>query len=135
MTCDYVIIHLKVNKPSKKCCVIPRQKILVSEMVVQFLQVLYCTQLQSLTGILKMEKTMKWENADWGIFTDTLASQQLQVRTLLKEKRLDTMVNKLYSALNRALDLACPKTLTKIVDKNNPWWISCLLYTSPSPRD
>ena len=23
---------------------------------------------------------------------------------------------------NRALDLACPKTLTKIVDKNNPWW-------------
>ena len=32
------------------------------------------------------------------------------------------MVNKLYLALNRALDLACPKTKTKIVDKNNPWW-------------
>ena len=32
------------------------------------------------------------------------------------------MVSKLYSALNRALDLACPKTVTKIVDKNNPWW-------------
>ena len=32
------------------------------------------------------------------------------------------MVIKLYSVLNRALDLACPKTVTKIVDKNNPWW-------------
>ena len=32
------------------------------------------------------------------------------------------MVNKTYSAINRALDLACPKTLTKITDKNNPWW-------------
>ena len=32
------------------------------------------------------------------------------------------MVNKTYSAINRALDLACPKTPTKIIDKNNPWW-------------
>ena len=32
------------------------------------------------------------------------------------------MVSKTYSALNRALDIACPKTLTKIIDKNNPWW-------------
>ena len=69
-----------------------------------------------------LEKTRKWENADWGLFTDTLAAQQLQVRDLINEKRLDTMVNKTYCALNRALDLACPKTLTKIIDKNNPWW-------------
>ena len=68
------------------------------------------------------KKTRKWENAVCGVFTDTLATQQLQVRNLINEKRLDTMVNKLYSALNRALDLACPKTTTKIVDKNNPWW-------------
>ena len=32
------------------------------------------------------------------------------------------MVSKTYSALNRALDLACPKTTTKLIDKNNPWW-------------
>ena len=31
------------------------------------------------------------------------------------------MVNKLYSAINRALDIACPKSSPKIVDKNNPW--------------
>ena len=54
-----------------------------------------------------LEKTRKWENAEWSIFTDTLANQQLQVRNVLNEKRLDTMVSKTYSALNRALDLAC----------------------------
>ena len=69
-----------------------------------------------------LEKTRKWEKADWALFTDTLATEKLQVRNLINEKRLDTMVNKTYSALNRALDLACPKTVTKIVDKNNPWW-------------
>ena len=42
---------------------------------------------------------------------------------MINEKRLDTLVNKLYSALNRVLDAACPKTTQKIIDKNNPWWI------------
>ena len=32
------------------------------------------------------------------------------------------MVDKLYSALNRTLDIACPKTKQKVVDKNNPCW-------------
>ena len=31
------------------------------------------------TEKIVLEKTRKWENADWGLFTDTLATQQLQV--------------------------------------------------------
>ena len=69
-----------------------------------------------------IEKTRKWDNADWDIFTTNLAKQHLPTRKKINEKRLDTMVSKVYSTLNRALDLACPKTVTKIVDKNNPWW-------------
>ena len=35
-----------------------------------------------------LEKTRKWENADWGTFTETLASQQLQIRNLINEKKI-----------------------------------------------
>ena len=34
-----------------------------------------------------LEKTRKWENADWSLFKDSLATQQLQVRQLINEKK------------------------------------------------
>ena len=83
----------------------------------------------------------------------------------MTECKLDKMVNKLNHILNKALDKSCPVAKARSIDPNNPWWTpqlkdmrhkvtkmydkykndrknedleklySCLLYTSPSPRD
>ena len=83
----------------------------------------------------------------------------------MTECKLDEMVNILNHILNKTLDNSCPVAKARSLDPNNPWWTpqlkdmrhkvtktydkykndrknesieklySCLLYTSPSPRD
>ena len=38
------------------------------------------------------------------------------------ESRLDQALEKFYSNINKALDVACPKQKKSNIDKNNPWW-------------
>ena len=54
----------------------------------------------------------KWNSADWDAFTECLDKYRLYHPERINEKKLDKMVNCLYKVIN-----------------------SCLLYTSPSPRD
>ena len=77
-----------------------------------------------LTFTLETEKVIiekKLRNVRMQIGSSLHVHLKNPIRSLTNEKRLD-MVNKLCSALNLALDMACPKTKQKVVDKSNPWW-------------
>ena len=108
------------------------------------------------TETITLPPTRNWNKADWTIFKDELQKRPIKIREVMTPQRLETLVDKFYSNINKSLDVACPLGKTKIIDKNNPWWSpeltdkrkyvaklykkqerhkTCLLYTSPSPRD
>ena len=75
------------------------------------------------------EPTRNWKKAKWKEFTEELVKVDPFIPEWISPKKLDKMVNKLYKAINAALDKACPlRARTAKVQ-------ACLLYTSPSPRD
>ena len=57
----------------------------------------------------------KWHKADWGRFSEELmrGRKKLFVPKIINEKKLDKMVEKLYGALNKALDEVISMTASK----------------------
>ena len=97
-----------------------------------------------------------WSKADWLVFKAELEHKEIYIPNKITPHRLERMLDQYYSLIEKALDKACPKQKEIVVNKNNPWHKgtlkqlqlekcaryeeyrkdrTCLLYTSPSPRD
>ena len=81
-----------------------------------------------------------WSKANWEDFTNKLAVADYRVPADISMKKLDRLVDRLYTLISAALDSACPKIEVNPSLKDAHWandthTKACLLYTSPSPRD
>ena len=56
-----------------------------------------------------------WSKADWGIFASVLKENDYTIPKDMSMKKLDKLLDKVYKALNLALDRACPQI--KIIPK------------------
>ena len=62
-----------------------------------------------------------WGSADWNIFRDSLRKHDFFLPESISMKKLDKMVESLYSALNQALDRACPMIEVTPTAGRNHW--------------
>ena len=62
-----------------------------------------------------------WDKADWRKFTDTLDKTRIMPQRMTC-KKLDREVDKLYTEIEYALDLACPKFLSTRKGKRADWY-------------
>ena len=68
-----------------------------------------------------------WAKADWDKFGSKVEKNiQTEGKFVIDQKECDNMVNALHNTINKALEVAVPKSKPKIVDRNNPWWNSYL---------
>ena len=44
----------------------------------------------------------------------------------MTERKIEKCLDKYYSSIDKALEIACPKKKPRLKDKNNPWWSLCL---------
>lgn len=79
-------------------------------------------------------KTRKWHKADWPLFTQILSDSYLYFPTIVTPKKLDKMVTSLYTAIDRALDEACPLTDSKVIKPQSYWYTKELKLLSNKVR-
>ena len=61
-----------------------------------------------------------WSKADWHLFSDTLRQADYKIPEAMSMKKLDRLVQRMYSLLETALDAACPIiTRESVVHKNH----------------
>ena len=46
----------------------------------------------------------------------------LRIPPTVTQRSCETLLDDLYKELDKAMKANIPKTKTKIIDKNNPWW-------------
>ena len=63
-----------------------------------------------------------WKQANWDKFKSSMNRTGYTIPEIITKKKLDKMVSYLYSRLEEALDLACPKILAKIKFKGSKWF-------------
>ena len=66
--------------------------------------------------------TWKWHKADWTGFRLALQYNPLRLPHTVTQKSCEKSPDELYKELDKAMKDNIPKTKTKIIDKNNPWW-------------
>ena len=71
---------------------------------------------------IKEDKVFQFHKTDWKLFGEILDNHPIRIPAEITESRLDKCVDKFYKSLNIALEKACPKTVPRTKDKNNPWW-------------
>ena len=64
----------------------------------------------------------RWSKADWTLFTSTLSQERFYTPRIVNPKKLDNMVNNLYSSINKALELACPLEQIQIPKPYSHWY-------------
>lgn len=62
-----------------------------------------------------------WDKADWRKFTDILDKERVLPERMTC-KKLDQEIDRLYKDIDHALDVACPKFLTKVQKKKADWY-------------
>ena len=67
-----------------------------------------------------------WKQADWGKFNSSLKAPGFQIPQIISCKKLDKMVSYLYNRIDEALDIACPKVVTKVKFKGSRWFTPAL---------
>ena len=68
-----------------------------------------------------------WEKSDWQVFSKELEKAHFFLPEKITDYKLDKLVRKFYTVINRALDLACSKFTPKARDPVNEWFDSDLL--------
>ena len=76
----------------------------------------------------------KWHKADWPTFTKSLEDAVLYQPSILTPKKLDKMVDSLYSAIDTGLDLACPLVKAKPFKPVSHWYTKDLRLLSNQVR-
>jgi len=71
-----------------------------------------------------IEPTWKWHKADWQKFTAQLQKSKLKIPSQLTQTTCEWVLGKLYKEIDDAMTAHIPKTKPKIIDRNNPWWIT-----------
>ena len=66
-------------------------------------------------------KLRPWSKADWTTFTSSLTEADYKIPKDMSMKKLDKLVDRLYSCLDQALDLACPEITTSQVVHSSHW--------------
>ena len=82
-----------------------------------------------LTGFERILPSRPWAKADWATFHDLLREQHFYIPNTMTQKKLDKLVQKLYAAIDEALNIACPMTPGHLRDRNNIWfteWMEAL---------
>ena len=74
----------------------------------------------------KIEPTWKWHKADWTGFNLALQYNPLRIPVTVTQRTCEKLLDDLYKELDKAMKTNIPKTKTKSIDKNNPWWNSKL---------
>ena len=69
-----------------------------------------------------MEPTWNWKKADWDIFHEVIMEKEINIPPIINQETCDRIMTDFYAIINEAMTEAIPKTKTKIIDKNNPWW-------------
>jgi len=64
----------------------------------------------------------QWHKADWDTFSAELQKADIDLPHIIYQVDCDEIVNKYYKLLYKAMKIAIPKSKTKLIDKNNPWW-------------
>ena len=85
------------------------------------------------TELKKEERN--WNEGRWQLMKSLLSQETFYEPEVVTEKKLDRCLYQFYKKLNRVLDQTCPKKKRSTKVKANVWYNTCLLYTSPSPRD
>ena len=63
-----------------------------------------------------------WKSAKWEQFTDSLKAPGFSIPGAIDTGKLDKMVEYLHERINQALDIACPKVISKIKFKGSKWF-------------
>ena len=71
---------------------------------------------------LAAKEVRLWKKAEWPKFTATLMAPGYDLPEIITCKKLDKMVSYLYSRIEEALDVACPKVMAKVKFQGSKWF-------------
>ena len=67
-------------------------------------------------------KVWAWHKANWTLFQDEMKSITYNIPNTINSDICEDMLKKLYRKIGKAMKKAIPRSKTKTVDRNNPWW-------------
>ena len=70
----------------------------------------------------RKEKVRLWDKTNWALFEEMMGKYKLYHPVNVNEKKIDKMVECLYLVLNKALDVASPKVVVKLKNKDFYWY-------------
>ena len=76
--------------------------------------------------VVPSKEIRPWKKADWSRYSCELRKPGFQIPERITCKKLDKMVSYLYSRVEDALDLACPKVSSKIKFRGSKWFTKSL---------
>ena len=74
----------------------------------------------------KVPSKWLWDKANWPLFTSTLEKFDFSIPSVMNDKKLDRLVSRFYSAVNKALEASCPTTKESFRDSDNKWYTQSL---------
>ena len=79
-------------------------------------------EFQVAQDIAVIPKVWVWHKANWPLFQDKLKSITYDIPNNITQDVCEDMLSKLYYTINKAMIKSIPRSKTKTIDKNNPWW-------------
>ena len=74
------------------------------------------------TVLLPPREIRDWKSGEWDKFESLLANETFTVPEVITTKKLDKMVNHLYSRIEEHLDVCCPIVKTKVKFQGSRWF-------------
>ena len=71
---------------------------------------------------ISIPKTWVWKRADWELFRTHLTGLKVNLPEVVTNDTREELLGRFYKQLNMAMQKSIPKSKTRVIDRNNPWW-------------